>query len=88
VDLFQYAAKSFRLPFPNLGLKEVAEYFGIPRVSTISGGLEALGRYEEYRRTRTGGKGRQLRAELEDYNRDDVSCLVAIAEKLRSLTEH
>jgi predicted RecB family nuclease len=85
VDLFQYATKSFRLPFPNLGLKEVAEYFGIPRVSAISSGLEALGRYEEYRRTRSAGKGRQLRAELEDYNRDDVVCLVAIAERLRAL---
>jgi predicted RecB family nuclease len=41
VDAFQYVARSLRLPVHGFGLKEMADYFGISRVSTIRGGLEA-----------------------------------------------
>lgn len=32
IDLFAYARRHVRLPIPHLGLKEVADYFGIPRL--------------------------------------------------------
>jgi predicted RecB family nuclease len=85
IDLFRYVADSFRFPLPGLGLKELARYFGIPRVSTIMDGLDALTQYEEYRRTRSTHKKRQLRAKLEEYNREDVESLVVVVDKLRHL---
>jgi predicted RecB family nuclease len=85
IDLFRYVADSFRFPLPGLGLKELARYFGIPRVSTIIDGLDALTHYEEYRRTRRTHKKRQLRAKLEEYNREDVESLVVVVDKLRHL---
>lgn len=86
LDVFQYATRNFRLPIPRLGLKEVAEYFGIPRLSAIRNGLEAEWRYYEYLSTRDRARRGALRGELLDYNSDDVGALVASVEKIRELS--
>lgn len=84
VDLYQVACRSIRLPLAGLGLKAVAQYFKLARVSEVAGGLEAQLMYQEYR----GAKGRRrkaLKAELLAYNKDDIDTLVETAELLRSL---
>jgi predicted RecB family nuclease len=86
VDLFCYAQRSLRLPIPSLGLKEVGAYWGIPRLSSISGGLEAQMLYGDYLRTEDVEHAARLRASLEDYNRDDVDALVAVAQRIRELS--
>jgi predicted RecB family nuclease len=72
VDLFAYAWRHVRLPIPSLGLKEVAEYFGVPRLSGVADGLHARSLHDRYRRTGDVG----LRDRLIDYNRDDLDTLV------------
>jgi len=39
--LYWYVKKAVRLPTPSLKLKELADYFAIPRLADIGGGLEA-----------------------------------------------
>jgi hypothetical protein len=42
IDLFRHAVDAVRLPIPELGLAELAAYFGVPKISAISSGLAAL----------------------------------------------
>jgi predicted RecB family nuclease len=81
VDLYTWVDANLRLPIPRFGLTEVAAYFGIPRVSAISGGLEAVTKYR--RCVATGDVA--LREQLLDYNRDDLDCLVGVVHHLRAL---
>jgi predicted RecB family nuclease len=83
IDLFAYARRHVRLPIPRLGLKDVARYFGIPRLSGVAGGLAARSLHDRYRDTRD----RRLRDRLIDYNRDDLDALVGITQQLARLTE-
>jgi uncharacterized protein YprB with RNaseH-like and TPR domain len=62
-------------------LKEVAECFGIPRVSGVLDGLQAQLLFGEYLRTREEG----LRNQLLEYNRDDLDGLIATTVRLRAL---
>ncbi len=86
VDLYQLVCRSMRLPIASLSLKDVSKYFGLERVSEVSGGMEAQFLYHEY----VGAKRRrkkQLKIELLAYNKDDIDTLVKTAELLRSLYE-
>lgn len=85
LDLFQYVWRNLRLPIQSLGLKEVAEYFGVSRVSPISGGLEALTLYDQYRRTKVKDKKARVREQLIAYNRDDLDALVEVASRVHTI---
>jgi predicted RecB family nuclease len=86
VDLFAYMSRSVRLPRAGLDLKQVATYFGIPRLSSISDGLEAQYLYGRYREERKGKQRNDLKAALCDYNRDDLDALIGTARRLRELS--
>lgn len=86
VDLYQVACRSIRLPLAGLGLKDVAQYFGLTRASDVGSGMEAQFMYQQY----LGAKPRQkkeLRTELLAYNKDDIDTLIETAELMRSLYE-
>jgi predicted RecB family nuclease len=83
IDLFVYARRHIRLPIPHLGLKDVAAYFGIPRLSSVASGLAARSLHDRYRRTRD----RRLRDQLIDYNRDDLDALVGVSQQLAKLID-
>jgi predicted RecB family nuclease len=82
VDLYAYARRHVRLPIPSLSLKDVAEYFGIPRFSGVADGLQALLLHGQYRRTGDA----VLRDRLIDYNRDDLDALVGIVQRFARLS--
>jgi predicted RecB family nuclease len=83
IDLFTYAQRHVRLPIPRLRLKDVADYFGIPRLSGVAGGLAARSLHDRYRRT----GDLHLRDRLIDYNRDDLAALVGVSQRLAQLTD-
>jgi predicted RecB family nuclease len=83
IDLFAYAWQHIRLPIPGLGLKEVADYFGIPRLSGVASGRHARSLHDRYRRTGDPC----LRDRLIDYNRDDLDALVGVSRQLARLTD-
>jgi predicted RecB family nuclease len=83
-DVYLYVLRGLRLPIPQLGLKDVAQYFGIPRVSNVIDGLDAQMKYEEYRRTK-GDEKKALRQELIAYNRDDLEALIEVTERVVEL---
>lgn len=85
-DLYQYATKSLRLPIPSLSLKDVAEYYGIPKISNVGSGLEAEMMYRRYRRTPDEDSRAALREQLIDYNRDDLESLIGVVDRMRELS--
>ena len=82
LDLFHWARNAVRLPIPRLALGDVAGYFAIPKLSGISDGLTAMSLYENYCRSRD----ESLKAELLEYNRDDLDALVGVAERFALLS--
>lgn len=86
VDLYLYAAAAVRLPIPRLSLTEVAAYFGVKKVSALADGFAAQLRYLAYCQAVGSTRG-GVRAELLEYNRDDLVGLVAVAEGFRRLAE-
>jgi predicted RecB family nuclease len=84
IDLFQHATRTMRIPDPELSLKAVADYFGVPRISEISDGLEAQFLYECYRSSRDPGERARLQANLLVYNRDDLEATAAMAKIMRA----
>lgn len=80
-DLYLFARDHVRLPIPGLGLREVGAYFGIPRISDVTGGFQAQMMYREYQRSGDSA----LRDRLTDYNRDDLDALVGVALELNRL---
>lgn len=85
VDVYQHVTKAVRFPMPRLGLRDVAEHFGLRRVSNISGGLEAQSLYEVYRTCKHAGRRDALKADLLRYNRDDLEALVGVSERIAAL---
>jgi predicted RecB family nuclease len=81
VDLFDWARLNLRLPIPTTGLTEVAAYFGIPRVTALRDGFEAVSLYRKWVAT----QDEMLRERLLDYNRDDLEGLVGVVEGVRNL---
>ena len=84
VDLFQHATKTMRVPHPELSLKAVGEYFGVPRFSQISDGLAAQFLYDQYCATRDPDQRARLQADLIAYNRDDLEATAAMARIIRA----
>jgi predicted RecB family nuclease len=84
VDLYQYVWHGLRLPIPELGLKEVSGYFGIPRVSNVVDGLAAQMMYAQYREAKGAAK-RAIRQQLCAYNRDDLEALIEVTGRVRDL---
>jgi len=80
VDVFAYARKNLRLPIPELGLGEVAAFFGVAKNSSICDGREAHGLYVRYLSRYSPRVRRIIRDELTAYNRDDLD---ALAETVR-----
>jgi predicted RecB family nuclease len=85
VDLFEHARRSLRLPIPELGLGEVADFFGIPKTSAISGGLEAQMLYQRFQQADDAEQRAKLKAELIAYNRDDLEALVETLRRVQAL---
>ena len=85
-DLYWYVKKAVRLPTPSLKLKELADYFAIPRLADIGGGLEAEMIFRQLVTTSKHKKRRQLRDRLLDYNQDDLDVLVGVTKELRRIT--
>lgn len=85
IDLFAYARKILRLPIPELGLGEVAEFFGVPKTSQVGGGLEAQMLYDAYRSSRNNLEKAGIKYELISYNRDDLEALVETLRVMQGL---
>lgn len=85
IDLCDHAVRTIRLPFPSLGLKDVASYFGIETTTTIADGREANVLFGRYQRSRNKATRRELREELVAYNRDDLDMLAQTHEALQGL---
>jgi predicted RecB family nuclease len=85
IDVCLYMARSVRLPQPSLSLGPVAAYFGIPKTSTVAGGLEAMVMFATYQRTRNKAERRRLRNELTLYNCDDLEQLAGAHLAIREL---
>lgn len=87
VDAFRYAERGLRLPIPHLGLKDLADYFGLPRVSQVRGGMRAEMMYMRYRSPTTDAEQKAaIKAQLTDYNSEDVETLIGVVEQVRRLT--
>lgn len=84
IDLYQYAVGSVRLPVPSLSLSEVSAYFGVSKLSAVTGGFDAQMRYLAYCQA-AGPDKDNLRDELLEYNLDDLVGLAAVAEGFRRL---
>ena len=81
LDAYLWLQRNARLPLLSLGLKDVAGYFGYRASTTITDGLDALMRYQAWLAT----KDEPIRAELNAYNRDDISALVHVIDRLTKL---
>jgi hypothetical protein len=75
-----------RFPILQLALDKVARYFAIPKLNRISDGLEALSLHTEYQNSRDEDRRRALKADLIEYNRDDLEALVGVAKQLAILS--
>jgi predicted RecB family nuclease len=80
IDLYQWTRRNLMLPIPGLGLKDVSEHFGITRESGVTSGLAAQGLWLKYQRT----GNQEIKAELVDYNLDDLRSLAHAVECLRA----
>ena len=80
IDLYQWTRHNLMLPIPGLGLKEVSEHFGITRESGVTSGLAAQSLWLNYQRT----GNQEIKAELVNYNRDDLGSLAHAVECLRA----
>ena len=85
-DIYWYATKSLRLPTPSTKLKELADYFAIPRLDDVGGGLHAQLLFRQLLTTTDLGSRQRLEDDLLLYNQDDLSVLVGITDELRAMS--
>jgi len=85
VDVFAHARRTLRLPIPELGLGEVAAFFGVAKNSSVNDGREAQALYARYLTRYSPRVRRLIRDELITYNRDDLDALVATVRAVQSL---
>jgi predicted RecB family nuclease len=78
-DLFGWTRRYLMLPIPSLGLKEVGEHSGTLRESDVTSGLTAQMLWRRYQRT----GDQEFKAELVDYNLDDLRAVSQAVECLR-----
>lgn len=88
VDLYLHAMKSMRIPHKELSLKAVADYFGVPKLSGISNGLEAGFLYAQYLRCVDPIERKRRQADLTAYNRDDLEATAGMLKVMRDGPEH
>lgn len=80
-----FARNHIRLPMVGMSLADVADYFGIAHTTAIEDGFQALSMYRRYRRELSATAKRQLRADLVEYNLQDLKVLVDVIPRLRSI---
>ncbi len=80
IDLYRWTRQNLMLPIASLGLKEVSEHFGISRESGVTSGLAAEALWRRYQRT----GNQEIKAELVNYNLDDLRSLSHAVECLRA----
>jgi predicted RecB family nuclease len=85
VDMYIWAQANVRLPTPSLTLKELTEYFTVPRTSDVGGGLAAMFLYRDHQKAR-GLAARAIRRRLLAYNADDVAATIAVTQALRMIS--
>jgi len=85
IDVFAHARRTLRLPIPELGLGEVAAFFGVAKNSSVSDGREAQALYARYLTRYSPRVRRIIKDELITYNRDDLDALVATVRAVQSL---
>jgi predicted RecB family nuclease len=81
LDLFEWARRNLRLPTADAKLKTYAAYFGLPRVSAIRNGHQAVRLYQQAKATHDVS----IKEQLFDYLRDDLDGLVGVIEGLRAI---
>lgn len=86
VDLYRFAERALRLPTPRLKLKDLADYFQIPRRDDIESGTQAVMTFKRLVATSNGQQRRRLEKQLLDYNKDDIDVLVGVTDELRIMT--
>lgn len=85
IDVFAHARRGLRLPIPELGLGEVAAFFGAKKNSAVRNGREAQALYSRYL-TRYSPRVRGIiKNELITYNRDDLDALLATVRAVQGL---
>jgi predicted RecB family nuclease len=82
VDAYRWLYQNLRLPITGFTLKEVGKYYGVPRLSMVADGFQALLLYQEQRET----NDQTIRSRLVDYNRDDLDALIEVTGQLRQLS--
>jgi predicted RecB family nuclease len=85
IDLLAHFLKTVRIPQPSFTLDVVGDYFGLARLSSISGGLEAQMWYKRYLASRSKAERRKIKDGLIEYNRDDLNALIGLATHLSCL---
>lgn len=85
LDLFQATLRSVRFPIASLSIDEVARFFGLPRLSSISSGLQAQMIYRRFCNSRDEAERTELKNNLIEYNRDDLAAVIGIKERLVEL---
>ena len=78
-------SRTVRFPIPQLGLKDVASYFAIPKMNRIQDGLEVLHLFQEYRDSRNKERRDEIKTSLLEYNREDLEALVGVAQRISAL---
>jgi len=86
LDLFQATLRSLRFPMASLSIDEVARFFGLPRLSSISSGLQAQMIYRRFCNSRDEAERIELKNSLIEYNRDDLAAVIGIKERLVELS--
>ncbi len=80
IDLYGWTRRNLKLPIASLGLKEVGEHFGLSRESDVTSGLAADALWRKYQRT----GDQEIKAELVNYNLDDLRALSHAVKCLRA----
>jgi predicted RecB family nuclease len=85
LDMYSFVLRNVRYPIASLGLKHIADYYGVARSSTIADGFEALTLYRQYQSSNRTSDKRQTRELLMQYNQDDLRSLSHVVRQIRLL---
>jgi hypothetical protein len=88
LDPYQHANRSMRIPHNELSLKAAAEYFGVPKISSIANGLKAGFLCVQYRSCLDPAERERHESDLTAYNCDDLEATAAVVKIMRDGPEH
>jgi predicted RecB family nuclease len=88
VDLYQLISRTVRFPIGQHGLKDVCGHLEHKRQSPVVDGHDVLSLLEDYRSARKLSTRQQIKADIIQYNREDLEACVVLAEFLRTLELH